>query len=204
MYIAIRPFIQQEDKILIFDTSDISTEYISTQDFTSNLTIDNSDVRPKLCGELLSGWKDNDYVHWTSGIFNAIRSWDKNYEHGREYRFGQFCFSGAHRWEFGEFKVTLGFGDRFSKLLEINDIKIPCSERFATSQQTPHYAFKYKDVLVLRFCYATFSAIRNEFVPEVLTIMIDRYGVVVSAYNNEGVIFGDNSLAMSVSMLCVY
>lgn len=222
MFIAVRP-IQDEtlyvgDKVLIFDTRDLILEYVDKNSlFSVMYTKDtNYSKRSYIGGTRLLGL-DGFYYYYA---LNAFMQTILHHSDGGKNEYidvsGNLCIdyrcqsliytSGCKVWHIGEFifnerqifckdrhDTSIGeFMDHFVSIY-VGDEEV---YNVSSDGYSLHYAFKYKDMLVLRYT----ADIDEPYI----TFVIDKNSAIQAIYTSEELIYGNGGLMAKIEITFNY
>lgn len=204
MFVAVRPVKQKsikiKDKVLIFDTEDLSLEYVSL-----DLIKENLDTKYKtlfLCGKLFDGYVVAGSYKYISGDLhmamlqmatNSIKRGEDNFISS-----GKVAYSTGMRWLFGDYEIDL------SKNMHVDSwrgiTRLLWNEEYihnlSDSDYQVQYAFLFREYLVVRLL----SDMRGA----VLTIVYNKLGEAVCIYTTAYFIGGDKSLMTRIELTVEY
>lgn len=199
MFVAVMPckgrFLDMKERVLIMDTEDLSVDYVDRKELDKYYA---SLVAKNLHGKMFSGMSEIEYVYKTNGIYTAmISKYRASKDEPRQS--GLVKLTGKDYWELDGVPLKLWYSVR--NLFTVNNIEVPNTVKVGIFHPDLHYAFKFRNYIVLRF-----SCMHPNWQGKGLmfTCVVDRNERVISAYSEKSLFFGDKAVMTQIEMMTGY
>lgn len=221
MFIAVRPVnlrtLHIDDKVLVFDTLDLTLEYVSKTELFSVMRVNKiAGIQMSyIGGARIVGIEKDEYSYALCTFSQVLRHCtrvvdefvDSKGNLCTEYRIQKLSYtSGSKVWNIGNFifdersvfnteRHDLSFGQFMSEFVSIyvNDEEVYSMQSDAYGL---HYAFKYKDMLVLRYM--------TDISEPCITFVLDKNSNINTIYSDNELIYGDGALRSKIEVTVPY
>lgn len=199
MFVAVMPckgrFTDIKEKVLIMDTEDLSVEFVDRKVLDAYYAFI---VEQNLQKKMFSGMSDVDYVYKHNGLYMAMITGVKPDNNGVRVS-GSVKLGDGGLWFLDGLAVRLWYS--VGKLFTVNNTVVGNTQKVALFAPDLHYAFKFRDFIVLRFICAPDNWQRDRLM---FTCVVTRRGTVVSAYAENILMYGDRSVMTQIELITEY
>lgn len=206
MFIAVTPYkgeyVKNTKKVLVMDTKDLSIEYVSILELSKAVKSNNGVMHIGKEVFLNFNCASGLYISGEPSLHSCLDHMvERKPELLNESYISFVKYGNTVSYTFKEYSFEI-YRDT---TIHINGTSFTIEDVL----QRPlfvHYVFRYKDYIVIclvesypKFEAATFLG----FIPEVLSVILDRRSNVVCIYDDNGLLYGSSKLMSRVEITCV-